>query len=82
MTKIETMSEYEFIDIFADNLRDIMCEENISQSELAKRSLLDRTTVNRYLSKERMPSLKAVVNIAHVLNCSIEDLIPTYDLIY
>lgn len=82
MTKLETMSEYEFIDIFADNLRDIMCEENISQSELAKRSLLDRTTVNRYLSKERMPSLKAVVNIAHVLNCSIEDLIPTYDLIY
>lgn len=81
MTKLETMSEYEFIDIFADNLRDIMCEENMSQSELAKRSLLDRTTVNRYLSKERMPSLKAVVNIAHVLNCDIEDLIPTYDLI-
>lgn len=82
MTKLETMSEYEFIDIFADNLRDIMYDENMSQSELAKRALLDRTTVNRYLSKERMPSLKAVVNMAHVLNCSIEDLIPTYDLIY
>ena len=75
------ISEVEFIDIFADNLRDAMIEVGISQAELAYESGLTKATINRYLNKQRFPTLKAVVNICHVLDCDIDDIIPTMYLI-
>lgn len=75
------MSEVEFIDIFADNLRDIMKEVGITQSELADESGLSRATINRYLEKQRLPTLKALINICDVLDCDLDELIPTYDQI-
>lgn len=75
------MSEVEFIDIFADNLRDIMQEVGITQSELADESGLSRATINRYLAKQRLPTLKALINICDVLDCDLDELIPTYDQI-
>lgn len=75
------MSEVEFIDIFADNLRDIMQEVGITQSELADESGLSRATINRYLAKQRLPTLKALINICNVLDCDLDELIPTYDQI-
>lgn len=81
MHTIETMSEYEFIDIFADNLRDLMRDMNISKSELADRALISRGTITRLLNKERMPSLKVIINICYVCGCPLEELVPTYDLI-
>ena len=75
------ISEVEFIDIFADNLRDAMVEVGISQAELAYEAGLTKVTINRYLNKQRFPTLKAVVNICHVLDCDIDDIIPTMYLI-
>lgn len=75
------MSEVELIDIFADNLRDIMQEVGITQSELADESGLSRATINRYLAKQRLPTLKALINICDVLDCNLDELIPTYDQI-
>lgn len=81
MIKHETMSEIEFIDIFSDNLRELMLEHNITQMELADEILVNRSTITRYLNKSTMPSIKALINLSIVFNCDIEDLIPTYDLI-
>lgn len=81
MSRNNYISEDEFVNIFADNLRDIMKDIGINQIELAHESGLDKTTISRYLKKQRMPSLKAVVNICYVLNCRLDDLVPTYDLI-
>lgn len=81
MSEPSYISEDEFIDIFADNLRDVMREVGITQTELAYESGLTKATISRYLSKQRMPTLKAVVNICYVLECNMDDLIPTYDLI-
>ena len=75
------MSEVEFVDIFADNLRDIIKESGYSIAELAEESKLDKSTICRYLRKERMPTLKAVINLSMALLCNIDDLIPTYDYI-
>lgn len=75
------MSEVEFIDVFADNLRDIMQEVGITQSELADESGVSRATINRYLAKQRLPTLKALINICDVLDCDLDELIPTYDKI-
>jgi len=75
------MSEVELIDIFADNLRYTMKDVRISQAELAKEAGLSESTISRYLSKERLPTVKALINLCVVLNCDVEDLIPVYDLI-
>lgn len=75
------MTEKEFMDIFAENLIGIMEETRISQSELAKEAHLTEASISRYLSRDRMVSSRAMVNIAIALNCNLDDLIPFYDLI-
>lgn len=81
MSKHYHISELELIDIFADNLRDIMNEVGINQRELAKEANLTRATISRYLNKQRIPDLRALINICYVLECELSDLIPTYALI-
>ena len=75
------MSELEFIDIFADNLRVSIEESGYSIAEIAKEAKLEKTTIYRYLKKERMPTIKAVVNLSLALLCNVNDLIPDYDYI-
>ena len=82
MSKYEYISEIEFIDIFADNLRSLMEEVGITQAELADESGLTRATINRYLKKQRMQDLRALINICYILECEVTDLIPTYALIH
>lgn len=82
MNKYEHISEIEFIDIFADNLREIMEEVGITQAELADESGLNRATINRYLNKQRMPDLRSLINICYILECEVTDLVPTYALIF
>lgn len=75
------MTEKEFMDIFAENLIGAMQEAGISQSELAKESHLTEASISRYLSRDRMVSSRAIINMAIALNCNMDDLIPFYDLI-
>lgn len=75
------MDELEFIDIFGDNLRDLMRERGYSQMELSKESGLSPSTITRYIRKERMPTVKALVNLSLALCCNLDDLIPTYDYV-
>ena len=81
MSKHDHISELELIDIFADNLRDIMNEVGINQRELAEEANLTRATISRYLNKQRIPDLRALINISYVLECELSDLIPIYALI-
>jgi transcriptional regulator with XRE-family HTH domain len=76
------MSEQEFIDIFADNLRSLMYEVGISQNELAKEIGVDKSVISRYLNKQTMPSIKNFLNICYVLECDTRELFEPYDLIH
>lgn len=69
------MSETEWLDIFGDNLRDVMESAEITQRELADRTGLSEGTISRYINKQSMPGVKAIINIAYVLDCSMDDLI-------
>ena len=75
------ISEIEFISIFADNLRDVMEEVGISQKRLARDAHITQATISRYLNKERMPTMRAFMNICYVLDCEYSDLLPTYSLV-
>ena len=69
------MTEAEWLDIFSDNLIDMLNEQRYSQEELAYESNLSQSTISKYINKKQMPSLKAIINIAYALDCSIDELI-------
>ena len=75
-----SISEYEWMEIFSNNLKALMDESGITQAELAKESGLTEASISRYLNKKRMPSVSALSNIAHVFPCAdITDLLYFYD---
>ena len=75
------MSEVELIDIFSDNLRDLMDERGFSQRALANESGINHASISRYLKKERIPTVRALINLSVALECNLDDLVPTYDYI-
>lgn len=76
------MTELEWMDIFGDNLKEILKEANMSQNDLARKTGIERSTISRYVNKICMPSLKSVINISHALNCDLSDLIDFGDKVY
>lgn len=76
------MSEVEFIDIFADNLRDLIIESGYSISEISREIGINKSILSRYLRKERIPSIDVLVNLSIFLLCDIEDLIPDYEYVF
>ena len=74
-----SISEVEFICIFADNLSDIMDEVGISQ--LAKKAHITEAALSRYLNKQRMPNMRTFMNLCYALQCEYSDLLPTYSMV-
>lgn len=75
------MSEVELIDIFADNLQSLMDERGYGQRELERESGINHASISRYLKKERMPTVRALINLAFALECDLDELVPTYDYV-
>lgn len=68
------MTEQQWLDIFADNLRDKIIEYGASQTEFAEDCGLSKSTISRYLKAQAVPSIFALINMSHVLSCSIDEL--------
>lgn len=75
------MTEQEWLDIFGDNLLEMMREFGINQRDLADEAGLSESTVSRYIKKQCVPNLRAIINIAHVLGCDVNELIDFGDRI-
>lgn len=75
------MSELEWLDIFGDNLKDMIEGVGYTQRDLADETGLSESTISRYISKKQMPCIRALVNIAYVLDCSLDDLMDFGDRI-
>lgn len=75
------MFEQEWLEIFADNLVDIMKEYRITQKELSEDSGLSEGTISNYIHKKQMPGIKAIINLAYALDISIDDFIDFGDKI-
>lgn len=67
------MSEQEWLNIFGDNLRDILKEQNMSQDELADACGLSKGLVSQYIHKRKMPSIKTLINMSYVLNIRLDE---------
>lgn len=64
------LSEYEWMQIFAGNLKSLMEESNMSQRDLAKQTGISESAISKYLSCKCMPSANALINIAYVFPCA------------
>ena len=75
------MSETEWLDIFGDNLVQMLYEANMSQRELSEATFINESTISRYIKKQRMPNIKHIISITYALDCSVNDLVDFGDLI-
>lgn len=69
------MTEVEWIGIFANNLRDILKDRKMSQKELANEIWVTEATISRYINKQRIPSIKHILEISYALNVDVNELI-------
>lgn len=76
------MTEIEWINSFADNLAMIMYESKLTQKDLSEMTGISEATISKYLRKQQMPGIKAVLNIAYALSYSLDDLLDFGDRIY
>lgn len=76
------MTELECCEIFAGNLRQLMWETGYSQTDLAEAAWLDQSTISKYLKGDRLPTIKALINLCYVLECDFKDLIPDFDRVW
>ena len=67
------MSEQEWINIFGDNLRDFIDERGMTQRELADDSGLAESSISDYVNQRRMPTVRAIINLAYALDLSVEE---------
>lgn len=76
------MSEQEWLDIFGDNLADIMAEKGYSQSDLADATGLSISAISNYINKKKIPTVRAIINMAYELDLSFDEFIDFGDRVY
>ncbi len=64
---------------FAKNLRELRAKHNITQEALAEKVGVSRQMVARYESGENYPEMDKAIEIAKVLNCTLDDLVNSKD---
>jgi len=64
---------------FAERLNELMIENDIKSPELATKLGIHRSTISRYLSGNKIPSVKNVISLANYFNCSTDYLLSLTD---
>ena len=68
------MTETEWLDVFSNNLIDLIQDSGYTQKELSRHTGLSEAAISSYINKRRMPKITALFNLALVLDCELEDL--------
>lgn len=75
MPTIEDVTEERCRASIAYHLMELMAVKGFSQNTLAEYTGLGRGSINNYINGKATPSATALVKIARVLDCNVEDLI-------
>lgn len=75
------MSEVEWMKIFGQNLEEMLVEARMTQRDLAEDTGLSEAAISQYINQRRMPTVRALVNIAYSLNCSFDELMDFGDVL-
>ena len=60
-------------------LREAIQQGIISQSELARQLGINQSTINKYLHKDKFPSLETFANLCKILDVSADDILGLND---
>lgn len=74
-TEEPSMTELEWMEMFGDNLVYMLDKHCLSQKELAEKTGISETSISNYINKRKIPGMKAIINIAYGLDCSVSELI-------
>lgn len=55
-------------------LKQVLDERQINQKQLAQESGLTESAISRYIKNDRKPNGDAMLKIAKILNCNVEDI--------
>lgn len=72
------MTEKEFLNDFANRLKRLMNAKNINQVELSEKARLSRSTIQRCLQGNTMPTLDTYVNLVVALDVDPRELVNLY----
>lgn len=68
------MSEQEWLDTFADNLRDILREYGYSQRDFSEATDITEASISRYIMAQRIPNIRSFVNMSYELGIMFDEL--------
>ncbi len=63
------------LSIFADRLLDLMIDADIKSPKLANAIGVHRTTITRYLSGKKIPSVNSIILLSDYFNCTADYLL-------
>jgi transcriptional regulator with XRE-family HTH domain len=72
------MTEKEFLSDFSERLRRLMKEKKVTQTELAEKTWLSRSTIHRCLQGDKVPTLDTYVNLVVALDVEPRELANVY----
>lgn len=75
------MTITEWSDNFSENLLELLEDRQMTQFELAQESGVSVGSINSYIHNKTLPGIKAILNIAFVLNVDVTELIDFGDTI-
>lgn len=68
------MTECRWLREFADNLDCLLYKAHMTQKDLAIEAGISEGSVSAYMHGSKMPTARALVNMAFALNCSLDEL--------
>lgn len=72
---MQMLSDEEYRDIFASNLKELMRAKGINQRKLAALTGLSSVAISKYITGQSTPSFPNAVRIADALDYPVDDLI-------
>ena len=69
------MTKNQWLNIFSQTLKEKMNSSCMNVRELSKNCDTSKSAMALYISGQRMPNIKAVLNMAYALDCDVSDLI-------
>lgn len=75
------MTQFEWKDIFGDNLVSLLQERKMSQAQLAKKSGVSTGMISDYVNKRAIPGLIAAINISYALDVGLNELVDFDEMI-
>lgn len=69
------MTETEWLRIFGHNLQEHLVDYGANQADFADDCGLTQQAISNYLTGKRIPTLRAIINMAYTLNVDLNDFI-------